>query len=190
MGFSHSWIAVQGLTREQALEALGMAVAEVQTDLLEGVALFEWSDDWLVVLSEDDRDAIEGELAELAPLGRACVAYGVDVDLPYATASGHEGGRNSWWSVTVKPDRGRISVVGQPPAQLNSIISAARTEQADTDIDLSFDIPATLADSICGYRIGRDDPDTIQHVTLKSNGIPKPAHAPRPGFFARLFGRR
>jgi hypothetical protein len=192
MGFSHSFIAVQGLTREQALEALGMEVAEVQTDLLEGISLFDWSDDWLVVLSEDDRDAVDGELAELGALGRAAVAYGVNVDAPYATACGYEGGEDIW-IVTVKPSQGRISVVGQPPEQLDSIIGAARTEQQNTEVDLFFDIPARLADSICGYRIGKGDPDAIQHVSLKSTGISRsksPARTPKgPGFFTRLFGR-
>ena len=190
MSFSHSWIAVQGLDREQALEALGMEVSDVQADLLEGVALFEWSDDWLVVMSEDERDAIEGDLAELGPLGRTYVAYGVDMDAPYATACGLQGKND--WIVTVKPNQGRISVVGQPPAQLDSIIRAAKADQADTEIDLFFEIPAALAESLCGFRIGKGDPDAFGHVTLKSNGMPKPTSARasgRPGFFARLFGR-
>ena len=192
MGFSHSFIAVQGVTREQALEALGMTVSEVQTDILEGVALFDWSDDWLVVLSEDDRDALDGELAELGSLGRAAVAYGVDVDAPYSTASGYEGGKDTW-IVTVKPSQGRISVVGQPPEQLDSIIGTAKAEQQDTEVDLFFDVPARLAESICGFRIGKGDPDAIRHVSLKSTGVSRqksPARAPKgPGFFARLFGR-
>ncbi|WP_116090188.1 hypothetical protein [Sphingomonas crusticola] len=188
MGFSHSWIAVQGLTCEQALDALGMEVSDVQADLLEGVALLEWSDDWLVVLSEDDQDATGGDLAELGRLGRAYVAYGVDVDAPYSQACGREG-RNDW-VVTVKPDQGRVSVVGQPPAQLDSIIAAARAGQADSEIDLAFEIPAELAESICGFRIGKGDPETIRHVTLKSTGIPRSVQTGRrPGFFARLFGR-
>ena len=191
MGFAHSWIAVQGLTREQALEALGMEVSDVQVDILEGIALFEWPDDWLVLLSEDDRDAIDGDLAELGPLGRTYVAYGVDMDAPYATACGLQGKND--WIVTVKPNQGRISVVGQPPEQLDAIIRAAKTEQADTDIDLFFEIPAELAESICGFRMGTGDPDTFRHVTLKSTGIPRSMPArfggSRPGFFARLFGR-
>lgn len=191
MGFSHSWIAVQGLTREQALDALAMEVSDVQADILEGIALLEWSDDWLVLLSEDDQDAMNGDLAELGPLGRAYVAYGVDMDAPYATACGLEGEDD--WIVTVRPDRGRISVVGQPPAQLDSIIAAARAGQADTEIDLQFEIPAELAESICGFRMGKGDPETFRHVSLKSTGIAKPAPARsgggRPGFFSRLFGR-
>ena len=175
MAFAHSWIAVQGLTREQALEALAMEVSDVQTDILEEIALFEWSDDWLVLLSEDDRDAINGDLAELGTLGRAYVAYGVDVDAPYATACGRAGKDD--WIVTGKPDRGRISVVGQPPGQLDSIIATARAGQADTEIDLSFEIPAELAESICGFRMGKGDPDTFRHVSLKSTGIPTSAHA-------------
>jgi hypothetical protein len=192
MGFAHSWIAVRGLTREQALESLGMAVSEVQTDLLEGVALFDWSDDWLVVLSEDDGNGFDGELAELGRLGRAAVAYGVNLDADFSTAYGFEAGKDIW-VVTADPNQQRLRVVGHPPEQLDSIIRAAKAEQGNTEVDLFFDIPASLADSICGFRIGKGDPEAIRHVSLKSTGAPRQARAraasARPGFLARLFGR-
>ena len=53
MGFSFSWIAVQGLTRAQVLEALGAEVSDVQADLLEGLALFDWPKDWVIVFSDE-----------------------------------------------------------------------------------------------------------------------------------------
>jgi len=190
MGFSLSWIAVRGMTREQALEALGMEVSEEPADILEGVAMLEWPGDWLVVLSGDDRDALGGDLAALGQLGRTYVAYGMDTDVPYASACGRQG--KSDWTLTVKPNQGRMSVVVEVPAQLDAIIAAAKAQQADTEIDLFFEIPAELAESICGFRIGKGDPDTFGHVTLKPNGLPRSPSGPGPrraGFLGRLFGR-
>jgi len=188
MDFSHSWIAVQGLTREEALEALGMAVADVRTDILEGVAMFDWSDDWLVILNDDDGDVSAGDLAELGRLGRAAVAFSVNEHAPYSNACGYEAGKDVW-TVTVKPGQRVFRVVGQPPAQLDPIIAAAKAEQGNTDVDLFFDIPATLAESICGFRVGNGDPEALRHVSLKSTGFSRRESHARPGFFARLFGR-
>ena len=193
MGFSHSSIAVQGITRDQALEALGMTVSEIQTDILEGVSMFDWFDGWLIILSEDDGDGFDGQLEELGRLGQSAVAYGVNVDAGFSTAYGFEDGTEAW-VVTTDPKRRNLRVVGSPPEQLDSIILAAKTEQENSEVDLFFDIPAKLMESICGYRIGKGDPDTIRYVNLKSTGDRKPEPGARtsyarPGFFARLFGR-
>ena len=96
MGFSHSWIAVQGLKQEQVLEALGMEVSDVQTDFLDGTALIDWKDDWLLVISDDGRDAFEAYLADLAPLGRAAVVCGIHEGVMYSEARGYEAGKEIW----------------------------------------------------------------------------------------------
>ena len=191
MGFSFSWIAVQGLTREQVLNALGMEVSGVNTDYLEGIVLFDRPEGWLIVVSEDDRDAMEGSLSDLGPLAKIAVARGFNEDKGYNVASGYAAGE-ALWSITVNPSRRVFSVVGQPPAQLDAIISTAKAEQGNTETDLFFDIPAVLAESICGFRLGKSEPNASPHVNLKSTGA-KPATSVRnrqkPGFFARLFGR-
>jgi hypothetical protein len=191
MSFLQSWIAVQGVTREQALDVLGMEVSDVQAELFEGVALIERPDGWLLVLSDDDEDAFGGVLARLAPLGRAAVAYGLDAET-YCSACGYEAGRDVW-SVTVNPSKRVFRVVGQPPAQLDPIIAEAKAEQANTDVDLFFQIPAKLAQSICGFRLGEDDPATIRYTSLKSTGVRRQEQIASAtqgrGFFARLFGR-
>lgn len=192
MGFSFSWIAVRGLSREQVLEALGAEVADVQADILEGLALFDWPEGWVIVFSDDYRDAIQGQLATLGRLAQSAVARGFDAEKTYNVAAGYESGHDRW-SVTVNPSRRVFRVVGHPPEQLNSIVAAAKAEQANTDVDLFFEIPAVLAESICGFRLGGGDPDAIRHVSLKrikaENRKPVGLGGRKPGFLARLFGQ-
>lgn len=146
----------------------------------------------MIVLSDDCRDAIEGQLAKLGKMAECAVARGFDADETYNVAVGHESGAERW-SVTVNPSRRVFRVVGQPPAQLDSIIAAANAEQASTDTDLFFDIPAVLAESICGFRLGKGDPAAIRHVSLKraeaGNRGPTGRGGKKSGFLARLFGR-
>jgi len=105
MGFSHSWIAVRGATREQAMEALGMEVSNVQTDLLAGVSLFEWPDEWLVVISDDYQNALQGELAQLGRLGASAVAYGADEEALYWVRADTKMDRMSGASQSIRPSR-------------------------------------------------------------------------------------
>jgi len=190
MGLSHSWIAVRGLTREQTLEALGMDVSDAQTNLLEGVSLLEWRDDWLVIVSDDYRNALQGELAELGQLGTSAVAYGASEEALYWGACGYEDGSDVW-SITVNPAKQVFRVVGYPPEQLDPLLGQAKAAQAE-GTDLFTAIPAVLAESICGFAL-EGDLSAVRHVSLKSTGRPrqKPAASPRkPGLLARIFGRR
>jgi len=189
MGFSHSWIAVRGLTRERALEALGSEVSDAETDLLEGVSLFDWRDDWLVIVSDDYQDALEGDLAELGPLGVSAIAYGASEEDLYWSACGYEGGSDVW-SITVNPARQIFRVVGFPPEDLDPLLAHAKAAQAEEDLFTA--IPAVLAESICGFALD-GDLGTIRHVSLKSTGRPRrepTARVPKkPGLLARIFGR-
>jgi hypothetical protein len=189
VGFSHSWIAVQGLTPERALEALGMEVSDVKTDLLEGVSLFDWRDDWLVLVSDDYQSALGGELAELGPLGVSAVAYGASEEALYWRACGYEDGSDIW-SITVNPAKQIFRVIGFPPEDLDSLLAHANAAQAEGK-DLFTAIPGVLAESICGFAL-HGDLSAIGHVSLKSTGRPRQPTvraSGKPGFLARLFGR-
>jgi hypothetical protein len=197
MGFSHSWIAVKGVTTERALEALGMEISRVQTDYLEGIALIEWPDDWLLVLSDNSEEAIDGDLTRLAPLGRAVVCS-IEEHVMQSEARGYEDGVQVW-SVLHDPNGDEsiysLRIAGSPPEQLDDIVRAVKAEQdaeggEDAGADVMFDIPPKLAASICGFMLGEEDPAAVRHSSLKLIGSAEPAErTERPGFFARLFGR-
>lgn len=201
MGFSHSWIAVQGLSRERALEALGMEVSDTQTDYLDGTALIDWKDGWLLVIDDNSREAFEGYLSDLAPLGRA-VACRIHEGVMYSEARGYEAGKEIW-GIVHDPDTDgslySLQVSGQLPPQFDAIVREARVEQdgeggEDADVDVIFDVPANLAASICGFMLGESDPEETQYRSLQMiGGAPTQSQHSRqerrPGFFARLFGR-
>lgn len=190
MGFSHSWIAVRGLTREAALEALAMEVSDVRTDLLEGTALFDWPNGWLVVVSDDYQEALQGQLSELGSLGEVAIACGTNDDAQYFAACGYQDGSDVW-SVRVNPAKHVFRVVGYPPEQMDPFIAEAKAAEAD-GVDLFSAIPAALAESICGFALD-GDLGAIKHVSLKSTGVKPRSQArsasSKSGFLARLFGR-
>jgi hypothetical protein len=193
MGFSHSWVAVQGIARAQVLDTLGMAVSEVQAELWEGTSLFEWEDDWLVILQADNEDSSD-ELHELGRASPAAILCRVDDQAMRSTATEYRGGKDLW-SVTADQGRRVFRVLGQPPQQLDAIISAARHNQPNSNEDAFFDIPAILAESICGFRLGKGELAAIQHTSLAVDPNRSPASAAQarktaPGFLARMFGRR
>jgi hypothetical protein len=193
MGFSHSWIAVRGVTRERALEALGMEISDIQTDYLDGVALIDWQDNWLLAISDDSADAFDGDLAQLAALGDA-VACSVQEDVMYSEARGYEAGKEIW-RVVHDPNEDEslysLQINGKMPQPFDAIARETRAEQdkeggEDADVDFIFEVPAKLAASICGFKLDESDPDESQYRTLNRIGARGNGKA---GFFARLFGR-
>lgn len=195
MGFSHSWIAVQGATPEQAMEALGMEVSPAPRPYLfcEGVALIEWPN-WLLVISDKDDDVFVGPLSRLAAFGSA-IACSMNERVMYSEARGYEGGQQVW-GVVHDPNEDEslysLRITGSPPDQLEAIVRAAKAEQdseggEDADVDVMFDIPPKLAKSICGFFLGEGDPNTIPYSSLKPIGSPEPTE--KRGLLARLFGR-
>ena len=194
MGFSHSWIAVQGLTRERALEVLGMEISPARRPnlFMDGVALIDWPD-WLLVISDKDNDAFEGPLSKLAAFGPA-VACTINERVMYSEARGYETGEQLW-SVVHDPNGDEslysLQITGSPPNQLESIARDAKAEQdkeggEESDVDFIFDVPPRLAEAICGFMLGEGDLDAIRFSNLKLIGSPEPSE--KRGFFARLFG--
>ena len=194
MGFSHSWIAVQGLTSERALEALGMEVEEVRAPenmTADGLYLGVAPNGWLIALTDRRANAFEGALGELAKFGPA-VACQVNEHVMYSEARGYEAAAESWrvvYDCEEGPDALRVD--GNPPPQLEEIRRKAEAEQEteggeDADVDILFEIPARLACSICGFMLGENEPEGFRYLKLRRIGG-EPER--RPGFLARLFGR-
>jgi len=197
MGFSHSWVAVQGLSPDRTLEALGMEVSEVLApqdipDWRRITVMGQMKDGWLLVLSADAEDAFEGKLSRLTALGPA-IACSVYESVMFSEARFYVGGEQSW-RVAHDPEKGEsvgaLEVTGSLPAELDAIIRDARAGQEaeggeEADVDLMFEIPGDLSKLVCGYKPGDDEPEGFRYSMLrKIGGEP----AGKRGFFARLFG--
>jgi hypothetical protein len=199
MGFSHSFIAVQGLEPARALEALEMEVAEIwEPDEAEfsGILMGELPDGWLLLLCDGHDGAFKGKLSQLAAFGPA-VACGIEEHVMYSEARGYEAG-SEVWRVIRDCEKGRyaLEVSGNPPPQLDSIFEGARAEQGaeggeEGHVDMIFEVPPKLVESICGYMLGEEEPEGFRYAELRKIGSADTADTmPKGrGLLARLFGR-
>ena len=194
MGFSHSWVAVQGLSAERVMEVLGMEASPAPRPglFMDGVALIDLAD-WQLVISDNDEDAFEGRLSKLTLLGPA-VACRINEHVMYSEARGYQAGENIW-SVVHDPNGDEslysLKISGNPPEQLEAIVrdvKAAQDSQGgeEADVDFIFDVAPKLAESICGFMLGEGELEAIRYTSLKPIGSPEPTE--KRGFFARLFG--
>lgn len=194
MGFSHSWVAVQGLSPERAMEALGMESSPAPRPglFMDGVALIDWPD-WLLVISDDDEDAFEGPLSKLTLLGPT-VACRINERVMHSEARGYQAGEKIW-SVVHDPNGDEslysLQISGNPPEQLETILRDLKAKQDSeggekADVDFIFEVPPKLAESVCGFMLGEGELDAIRYTSLKPIGSPEPTE--KRGFFARLFG--
>jgi hypothetical protein len=197
MGFSHSWIAVQGLDPAIALDVLGMAAArELEADdFPERLGMGQLPGGWLLVLSSDFDDAFT-RLSVLASHGPA-VACAMEEHVMYSEARGYSDGVEAWRVVSDCEKEDQIAVIGEPPAGFMDIRADVQRQQdaaggKDADADYLFDVPPKVAESICGFRLGEPDPEGLRFTELRRAARSKPVDdgATGGGFFARLFGRR
>jgi hypothetical protein len=193
MGIKHSWIAVQGLKPEQALEALGMEVKELIEPryLPDGIGMAQLPNGWLLFVSDRKASALEGKLNGLAKFGPA-VACDISETVMCSEAHGYEAGQEIW-SVSYDCEKGRyaLQTTGSPPPQLDEIHRTMRAKQEaeggeEADVDYMFDVPTKLAQSICSYMMGETEGEDFRYAELGRIGGASPKGS---GFFARLFGR-
>ncbi len=194
MGFSHSWIAVQGLTTERAIEALGFEIEEIREPedmTADGLYVGAMPNGWLIALTDRQDNAFESPLVDLAKFGPA-VACEVNERVMYSEARGYDANAETWRVIYDCEDGPEaLKIEGNPPPQFDKIQREAKAEQEDDDgVDVLFEIPALLARSICGYMLGENEPEGFRYIKLRRAGAPSGDARPKgPGFLSRLFGR-
>lgn len=211
MGLSLSFIAIRG---PDALAGLGLAASgepfrgEPLPQPEEFVA-FDLGG-WRFLMSEDHRFASRERVAAAAEGGSAIGVY-LEEHVMVSGAFGAEEGRLVW-SVQHDPEQGleHLDVWGEHPAALEDIRDRLLAElRTLEDTDTLFNAPVDLAATICGFdpsafsgevemtglKVVRKDlmklRDPVLAADLRDPGTTPPAgDPPRPGFLARLFGRR
>lgn len=196
MGFSASWVAVQGASRDEVLAQLGLEPSGVTDRYPEfKVCLAELPGDWLLIWYDYDLKAAFKRGAELSVHGRA-VACAVEEHVMFSEARGYDGGAETW-RVTHDPEEGaslyHLETAGEPPRTFEEIHARLKAEQDaeggdEADVDFLFDAPAELALSICGYKHDNDPPDGVVFEELRR--VRTAGGSGKPGIFARLFGAR
>lgn len=211
MGLSLSFIASRG---PDPLECLGLSAdgKTLRAEPLPPPARFVAFDldGWRIVMSDDHRFASRERVSAAS---RGGVAIGVYLE-EHVMVSGAFGAKDGelTWSVQHDPDHGleHLDAWGDPPGALASIRERLLAElQDDDEVDTLFSAPLDLAAGICGFHPHEHDGEvdlTVLSVARKDlmkmrepglSADPGPAASPakseatsRPGFLARLFGRR
>jgi hypothetical protein len=195
LGFSHSFVAVKGADRAQALERLGLADGGRTGDLdiiLKGFGATELKGGWLLVGCDDFEFPQNAPLAALSALGEV-VSCCVEEHVMFSEARGFAGGAQAW-RVTHDPESARggldLQVEGEPPAAFAEIRDRILAEQAAKgDADYVFDIPGRVAESLCGFFFGESEGTFVELEQIRTFETPPPPRPRKPGFFGRLFGR-
>jgi hypothetical protein len=195
MGWSSSWVAIQGCTKEALLEQAGLVETGEEVFPGSGEAAFsigEFANAWMVLFSEDFDWATPECIVELSQLGLAVGCQFEDkVAMTSMACAAREG--VELWRVFHDNEQSiyRLDVTGTPPAELAEIRERLFREQKriggeDSDVDYVHDIPFELARAFCGYR---HDEDESSFIALAPEGAHGAAEAKSgPGLLSKLLG--
>lgn len=184
MGWSSSWVAIQGCAKDELLEHLGLV--ETGQDVLPGTRSAPFScarlpEDWFVLFSEDFDWAQPRRVLELSRFGLAVGCQFEDKVMMESSICAARDGVELW---RVFHDHEgsvyRLDLTGEPPAELAAIRDRLFQEQAkaggeDAGVDYVHEAPFELGRAICGYR---HDEDESAFVGLKRAGGVEPAVTP------------
>ena len=168
MGFSLSWLAIKGASRETSLSALGLRGTEMFEELpespLTGVRL---PTGWYMVVSNRGQCLAFMEDKTLARVSASTevVTCFVEEHVMCSHAAEWQGGRELW-SLMHTADTGGIEhleIKGEPPPFFAAIRARLRAKQQEAggkkaEVDYIFDIPVETAQQLTGYRHDRDIP--------------------------------
>lgn len=197
MGWSSSWIAIQGRPKDDILGFLKLV--ETGEDVYPGsrstdFSVKEFPGDWVVLFSESFDWANPARTLELSKLGLVIACQFEDKVAMTSTARAARDGMELW-RVFHDHEQSvyRLDISGEPPAGLAAIRDQHFRQQEsdggeDAGVDYVHDVPFELARTVCGYRHDEDDslflglrPDRAEYSSDRSS---------RPSLFNRLFGRR
>lgn len=196
MGWSLSWAAVRGGTREMACTSLRLRAVgrreEVPESNIEGVQL---PTGWYLVLYNRNELA-DSELARFSRWGEVVSCF-VEDHVMFSRASGWQQGKRIW-SVTHDCEKGRfhLEVDGNPPAEHKDVAKRLLAEQRaaggeQADVDYVYDIPAELAKAVTGFRHDQDMPGLSgEAFEILEPVKPTGRRGLLAALFARLFEKR
>ena len=162
MGFSTSWIAVKGKSKEEVLAQLGL-VDKGTADTAREEAMSGAQLPGGVYLISFNTRAIHKMVSDevLLPLSSGCEVLGCVVDENYMLSGAFMNVDGVIvWDIAHYPKeyKDQLEVEGTPPPVFDTIraqVQAAQDEADDDGVDHTFDIPILLAESMAGYRHDR-----------------------------------
>ena len=187
MGFSISWIGVQGLDRETILERLELVdTGEVDEQNRARLSWAQLPDGWTIIFS-NRTDYADAKLAALS-MGGVAVGCEVNERVMYCIARCYREGVELW-SISHDAENGiyDLTAEGDLPAAFPAIKARLVADQdreggEEADVDMIFEIATETAKSVCGYK---HDETTEAAFTALRSLHPEP---PKTGFLKKLLG--
>jgi hypothetical protein len=156
MGYSISWIAFHGKSRQQVLELLRLVDTDEADPANETpISGSELPGGWYALFLND---IIHPYLDRLGEFSRGCTVLGCRVEehIMASTAFLYQDGSRVW-NITHEAEKGiyNLEIVGSPPPSFSPLAFRQKQDSAGGEtagVDHMFDAPLQLAFSICGYR--------------------------------------
>jgi hypothetical protein len=154
MGFSGSWIAFHGLTKEEALARTSLRdTGEAAESLAVPVSGAELPRGWYVICL--DHDIWSEPPLETLSTGCRIIECRFEEHAMVSIAAGYENG-SPLWEITHCTDPYDLYVEGTPPPEFAAVRDRLTKEQDEAGgknarVDFFFDIPIETAQAICGY---------------------------------------
>lgn len=167
-----SWIAIQGIPKEEALARMEFRDTGDAADMSEVLAkderlVADLPDGWFLVYSDDSYLTIEHNLKELSS-GCRVVVFDVVESVNVVQVQCFENGE-AVWDVTYDGMSGPadVDVDGSPPEGFTAIRDRCTREQQaagpDADVDYMFSIPVeTAALALRGFRYDQHEYDGVE----------------------------
>lgn len=159
MGFSISWLGIQGVDKVVALDRLGLKETGELDEWNEAeFSVAESPTGWTVVFSNDFEFFLDESKLRLISKGCRAIACAIEEHVMVSVVLCAEDGALEW-SVTHDAQEGiyDLSTAGTLPPYFTEIEMRLKGEQeknggAKADVDFVFDIPIALAEKVTGYR--------------------------------------
>jgi hypothetical protein len=160
MGFSLSWIAFKGITKQTSMARLGLVDTAEPDECCESAAAGALlPSGWFLVQLRDCFHPFLRHEA-LARLSESCEVLGCQAEEHVmASASFLWVGGKQAWSITHESENGiyDLAVAGSPPVLFASIQARVCAEQdaeggEEADVDFVYEAPIELAAELTGYR--------------------------------------
>jgi hypothetical protein len=192
MGLSHAWVALQGVTADDVIAALGAGAGrQLEQGELPDLGVGQLPGGWTLVLSSDVDAWLSGPLAPLTRMGAAAVACSEEEHVMASDARGFRDGVEAW-RVVYHCEEG-LQTAGDLPAAFARLREEAEREESENpDVDSVYDVGPLLAQATCGFKIGESDLPVFTELRMASRRARTTVgDAPRkPGLLQRLFARK
>jgi hypothetical protein len=197
MGFSQSWLAVKGKPRAAVLDELQLQSTGNREEIAESpIVGAELPGGWFLIVTDQAAHPFIGKtVLERLSAGCEIVTGYVEEHVMVSAATGWRNGRRIW-SVAhdCQRDKQHLEALGELPVMFGGIRDSLYSEQRTVDehradVDLIFDVPLALAESLTGYRHDMDIPGGGDEPfeVLVHTSVNRLARGGEPSFWKRLF---